>query len=320
MSLEIAGSLTAAFGKSLLTDILNDELVRIASSVETSRKGLIISGPSGCGKTTLLRLISKYFSYEVCHYYQHDQGLSIDFGTANIVLIDDIDSLADTALILNAIDNSIQCFYLCACSSTEKLDKRLCVDYRLGMPINFPPVPFEVRFEWFSTLVRTQDEVNDNIAIKLALATRSSSVSEITRCARDIYFAPKESRAAAMTLIGVESAGDSDSSVVSASISDIVNLGNIQRYLLNAIYSPFLADKGVPSAGHRSSTGFVIHGSSGTGKSCLVNWLAASIKRHFNLVSVSCSDLIHKVVGETEKYISQIFDKGMLASLFCFPF
>lgn len=36
-------------------------------------------------------------------------------------------------------------------------------------------------------------------------------------------------------------------------------------------------------------------GSSGTGKTFLVNWLSKTTEPHFKCISVSCADLVHKV-------------------------
>ena len=52
-------------------------------------------------------------------------------------------------------------------------------------------------------------------------------------------------------------------------------------------------------------TGILIHGSSGTGKTALCQWLVTQARLPF--VSVSCADLVHKAVGESEQAIADIF-------------
>ena len=51
----------------------------------------------------------------------------------------------------------------------------------------------------------------------------------------------------------------------------------------------------------------MIHGPSGSGKTCLAKWLAFSCRRIFKFLVIPCAELVHKVVGETEKKISNIF-------------
>ena len=52
-------------------------------------------------------------------------------------------------------------------------------------------------------------------------------------------------------------------------------------------------------------TGILIHGGSGTGKTALCQWLVSQARLPF--VSVSCADLVHKAVGESEQAIADIF-------------
>ena len=52
-------------------------------------------------------------------------------------------------------------------------------------------------------------------------------------------------------------------------------------------------------------SGILIHGGSGTGKTALCQWLVSQACLPF--VSVSCADLVHKAVGESERAIADIF-------------
>jgi len=55
-------------------------------------------------------------------------------------------------------------------------------------------------------------------------------------------------------------------------------------------------------------TGIIIHGPSGTGKTALAHWLVEQSQLPF--VSISCADLIHKAVGDSERAIASIFEAG----------
>lgn len=63
--------------------------------------------------------------------------------------------------------------------------------------------------------------------------------------------------------------------------------------------------------GIRPSTGIIIQGASGTGKTGIAQLLGREASEHFRFLSVSCAELVHKVVGETEKKLSEIFSSGI---------
>jgi SpoVK/Ycf46/Vps4 family AAA+-type ATPase len=50
-----------------------------------------------------------------------------------------------------------------------------------------------------------------------------------------------------------------------------------------------------------------ISGPSGVGKTSLARRFAFECRQHFKLITVSCSDLVHKVVGDSERRISELF-------------
>eukprot|EP01035_Chromulina_nebulosa_P019896 gene19896-25851_t len=50
-----------------------------------------------------------------------------------------------------------------------------------------------------------------------------------------------------------------------------------------------------------------MYGSSGCGKTTLALKLGYSMRDSHKFISISCADLVHKVVGESEKMISSIF-------------
>ena len=54
-------------------------------------------------------------------------------------------------------------------------------------------------------------------------------------------------------------------------------------------------------------TGIIIQGPSGSGKTSLVCRLGYECREHFKFLSLSCSELVHKVVGDSERYIRDLF-------------
>ncbi|KAJ1432294.1 P-loop containing nucleoside triphosphate hydrolase protein, partial [Ochromonadaceae sp. CCMP2298] len=57
----------------------------------------------------------------------------------------------------------------------------------------------------------------------------------------------------------------------------------------------------------RRCSGIVLYGPPGSGKTELALWLGRVSGRHMRLLHVPCADLLHKVVGDTEQRIAQIF-------------
>lgn len=62
--------------------------------------------------------------------------------------------------------------------------------------------------------------------------------------------------------------------------------------------------------GIRPSSGILLQGSSGSGKTSLAYLLGKRAAGRFKFLAVSCAELVHKVVGETERKLSQIFKSG----------
>lgn len=62
--------------------------------------------------------------------------------------------------------------------------------------------------------------------------------------------------------------------------------------------------------GLRPSSGILIQGASGTGKTALAYLLGKESSAHFKFLAISCAELVHKVIGETERKLTEIFTAG----------
>lgn len=69
------------------------------------------------------------------------------------------------------------------------------------------------------------------------------------------------------------------------------------------------------SSATNSTSGVIVYGPSGTGKSSLVENIAHGCRKTHRVLQVSCAELIHKVVGESEKKLTEIFAAGDLLSI-----
>ena len=57
----------------------------------------------------------------------------------------------------------------------------------------------------------------------------------------------------------------------------------------------------------RPCSGVLLHGPHGSGKSALIQWLTSQAGPRFQRIEVPCADLVHKVVGESEKRLQSYF-------------
>eukprot|EP01041_Mallomonas_annulata_P001587 gene1586-3064_t len=57
-------------------------------------------------------------------------------------------------------------------------------------------------------------------------------------------------------------------------------------------------------------SGILIHGPSGVGKTALAQAICAACGTYFRFINISCADLVHKVVGESEKKIAALFNSA----------
>ena len=64
--------------------------------------------------------------------------------------------------------------------------------------------------------------------------------------------------------------------------------------------------------GIRPSSGIIIQGPSGTGKTALAHLIGRRASGKFKFLSVSCAELVHKVIGETERRLSIVFKAGTI--------
>lgn len=324
MNDELLSVLRGTLGDGKLSTTIYTSLVNASAADDKVSKGMVLLGLPGCGKSTLLRSISACFPPTICQYYDSNSNGFALSNSCKIVLVDDVDQWEDCTSLVNAIDNVISSrYFLCTCKSIEGLDKRLIQVYRLGSPVTIPVLHTSTRTELFSQFLGVLDDdsstSSSDMAFKLAVATRNASLSDIMKLSRDVFhseFGGVETLASQCEggLLTSSSSNHEVSSLLTQidAIPDLVNLKKIQCHLLKSIYAPYInRGSSTLTAGlQRPTSGFVIHGTSGTGKSALVQWLAGVTRKHFKLVSVSCSDLVHKVVGQTEKYISKVFAYG----------
>lgn len=84
--------------------------------------------------------------------------------------------------------------------------------------------------------------------------------------------------------------------------------------LIKGTLTSYVSSSGDGTTRNEGFTGIIIQGSSGSGKTALARRLAYECRRHFKLISVPCSELVHKVVGDSEKRIRELFAEARKAA------
>jgi SpoVK/Ycf46/Vps4 family AAA+-type ATPase len=89
----------------------------------------------------------------------------------------------------------------------------------------------------------------------------------------------------------------------------LVGLEDIQQRLRRVVLGPYFSDtkQYFRRLGIRPCSGVVIQSPPGCGKTALSEWLVHEGREHFKCISVSCAELVDKIVGASEQKLSNIF-------------
>lgn len=109
-----------------------------------------------------------------------------------------------------------------------------------------------------------------------------------------------------ITFVNTHSGGAENSDSGSAAL---FGLEAIQQKLKQTVLGPYCNDtkEYFRRLGIRPCSGVVIQSPPGCGKTALSNWLVHEGRDHFKCISVSCAELVDKVVGASEQKLSNIF-------------
>jgi len=96
--------------------------------------------------------------------------------------------------------------------------------------------------------------------------------------------------------------------VEGARLSDLAGMDEIIQTVSETILQPLLQPEALRAMGvPRASFGVLLYGPSGTGKTTLGLALAAAAQSHASFLAVECSELVNKVVGESERAVARLF-------------
>lgn len=260
-----------------------------------------------------------------------------------LLLLDNIDSLFTDnknnkfnsatfigSAFISAIDDLVIAngFLVATCSSSAYLPLGLNLTRRLGAPMIIPhPSAFE-RNSLFRTLLADErlrisiEKLSvDQVCNELSLRTQGYSVGDVVQLVRNCIHKSLIELGTADKTINIDpsdllaeayniqpSAADFTGLLTRAppAPTPIIGLEIQQNKLERAVLGSLNMTSTTTSA-MRPCRGILIYGPSGTGKSSLASWVAYTAKDRFRQLVVPCADLVHKVVGESERRISECF-------------
>lgn len=228
-------------------------------------------------------------------------------------------------------------FIVATCTSAASLPLGITLSHHLGAPRALLPPSAPERSDMFHTLLSDSrlslelqaaepgdaSESLQDVCDELSLRTQGFSASDVLQLVRAcIYDSLAEhlhsdglvpvrvgalfQQAAAIQPSAAQGIGAPSRA---ARPAVLVGLEVEQARLLSLLPHSLSSPTSAPSPS-RLCRGILIHGPSGCGKSSLANWLAFSVRHRFRLVTVSCAELVHKLVGESERRIAACFKAG----------
>lgn len=91
---------------------------------------------------------------------------------------------------------------------------------------------------------------------------------------------------------------------------DLGGLTNIIQYLKASVLTPLQNTNYYKSIGILPINGILLYGPSGCGKTAIINALANETKGLCKFLSINCTEILSKIVSESEHIISQLFIKA----------
>jgi hypothetical protein len=147
---------------------------------------------------------------------------------------------------------------------------------------------------------------------ELPLESRNKGASTVSLSAAQLLTASTEATPSDITF-----GGSLDVFQLMSDVSDAAELPgyeNIVQELVDETLGFYSGPQEMRELYHRlglsPTSGIVISGPSGVGKTALARLLGKRCQNYFKFISVSCAELVHKVVGETEQKLTQLFSSA----------
>lgn len=108
-----------------------------------------------------------------------------------------------------------------------------------------------------------------------------------------------------------EKAEDAPKKDITVTFNDVVGLNRVKEAVKSAIVYPFKYKEIYSAFKRRSGGGILLYGAPGTGKTMVAKAIAGEIDAEF--ISVNCSDVYSKWLGESQQNLKKIFERARRA-------
>lgn len=237
-------------------------------------------------------------------------------------LVDEIDEL---------VKNGQPVFVIGICHNKSDLDGSILRPHRIEDIIEFNVPSVGERREILSALTSKflfgSDDMRESVLTRVSIETPGFTHADLQNVCRNAFISclnriPEEELDNPIILLEdfLNALDISSSSIIAdvkrntvkVTLDDIGGYDDIKHQLRLSVRLPFEQAKLLKSFGIERPKGIIIHGPTGTGKSVLIRAIAA--ETNANLISISGTEILTKVVGESENRLEDIFTKARLSA------
>lgn len=311
--------------------IINEVISIIYYSINDKYKinnGLLICGNHGIGKTFIITKLCEYLSIPLIIINEYSNkniikkiNQSIKY-SPSLILIDDIDSIEDdiSDKLIYYLDKLIWSKYhniiICGLSQTIYSIKPdwLCGNRLCNQFVLHPPTE-EDRSDIINIKLKQLNILyNENDIKDLSLHTNSYFPLDIDTLLNETisHVYPKDVTVNDIKeYINIYIPSNSDkefySPIPNITFNDLGGINDIIKLLTISVILPLKDPNYYKRLGINPVSGLLLYGPSGCGKTTIINSLAKELNNICQFISINCTQIISKIVSESEHIISKLF-------------
>lgn len=223
-------------------------------------------------------------------------------------------------MIWNEIDNNKNVIIVCTCKDIYRINKSWISGNRLLNEIDLSPPNEDDRKEIIriylnkSKIQYGEDDINE-----ISILTRSflpndimSVISEtiISHYPNEITIKEIKQNISKYIPTMIRNNNIFTYEMNNIKFEDLGGLNNVIDFLKASIITPLENSNYYKSIGIYPINGILLYGPSGCGKTAVINALANETKGLCKFLSINCTEILSKIVSESEHIVSELFNKA----------